>query len=354
MPTVQPPSKVLVSGANGYIAIWVVRTLLEKGYSVRGTVRSEEKAASLRQLFSSYGDKHEVVVVEDITKEGAFDEAVKGVDAIEHTASPFHMNADDPNELIIPAVNGTVGILKSALKYGQSVKRIVVTSSGAAVLRDTPTPSTFSELDWNEQCLEIVREKGREAPNMMKYRASKTLAEKAAWEFWNTHKGNVGWDLSVLNPPFVFGPAIHEVTAPSALGTSAKLFYNHVAHPNSSGATNEFLASNGTAWIDVRDLAEAHVLSLQKEAAGGERMIVSAGLWKWQDFIDAANTISPPPKLATGGLPKGNPGAGTGHPSTVHLLYYDTAKAARILGLKYRTIAETTKDALADYEAKGW
>jgi len=68
MPAVQPPCKVLVSGANGYIAIWVVRTLLEKGFSVRGTVRSEEKAAHLRQLFSSYGDKHEVVVVEDITK----------------------------------------------------------------------------------------------------------------------------------------------------------------------------------------------------------------------------------------------------------------------------------------------
>lgn len=97
----------------------------------------------------------------------------------------------------------------------------MITSSGAAVLRDTTTPSTFSELNWNEQCLEIVREKGREAPNMMKYRASKTLAEKgtgyraysswtgdshiltAAWEFWNKHKASVGWDLTVLNPPYV-------------------------------------------------------------------------------------------------------------------------------------------------------
>lgn len=165
-------------------------------------------------------------------------------------------------------------------------------------------------------------------------------------------------------------------------------FYKHVALPNSGGATNEFLASTGTCWIDVRDLANAHVLSLEKEAAGGERIIVSAGtashppsndraftilpgLWKWQDFsrctsfcrclccspdlvVDAANAISPPPKLATGSLPKGNPGAGTGHPTTVHVLFYDTSKAARILGLKYRTIAETTKDTLDDYETKGW
>ncbi|KAG2057424.1 hypothetical protein BDR06DRAFT_1005063 [Suillus hirtellus] len=196
---------VLVSGVNSYIAVWVVRTLLEKGYSVHRTVRSEEKAVHLRQLFSSYGDKHEVIIIEDITKEGAFDKAVKGIDAIEHMASPFHMNAYDPDELIIPAVNGTVGMLKSALKYGQSVKRIMITSSGAAVLCDTTTPSTFSKLNWNEQCLEIVREKGHEAPNMMKYRASKTLAEKAAWEFWNKHKASVGWDLTVLNPPYVFG-----------------------------------------------------------------------------------------------------------------------------------------------------
>ena len=109
------------------------------------------------------------------------------------------------------------------MSHSQSVKRIVVTSSGAAILSDIPTPSTFSELDWNEQCLEIVREKGREAPNMMKYRASKTLAEKgavrmvifmlivnqyssiitAAWKFWNEHKAEASWDLSVLNPPFV-------------------------------------------------------------------------------------------------------------------------------------------------------
>jgi nucleoside-diphosphate-sugar epimerase len=114
MPAVNPGSRILVSGANGYIAVWIVRVLLERGFSVRGTVRSESKAGYLRKMFSSYGDKHEVVVVEDITKvctfqlswlhynshrcirqEGAFDEVVKGVDAIAHTASPFHLKADD-------------------------------------------------------------------------------------------------------------------------------------------------------------------------------------------------------------------------------------------------------------------
>ncbi|KAF9230160.1 hypothetical protein BU15DRAFT_11814, partial [Melanogaster broomeanus] len=86
MPAVQPepPCKVLVSGATGYIAAWVVQALLERGYSVRGTARSVAKGEHLKKTFVSYGDKFEVVVVEDMAKDGAFDEAVKGVDAIEH------------------------------------------------------------------------------------------------------------------------------------------------------------------------------------------------------------------------------------------------------------------------------
>ncbi|KIJ60515.1 hypothetical protein HYDPIDRAFT_98450 [Hydnomerulius pinastri MD-312] len=351
MPAVQPPCKVLVSGATGYIAAWVVQNLLEKGYSVRGTARSVEKGDHLKKVFASYGDKFEVVVVDDIARDGAFDEAVKGVDAIEHTASPFHMNA-----LIKPAVNGTVGILKSVLKDASTkVQRVVITSSGAAVLRDDPNPVTFTEEDWNNQCLEILKkfeDEGRknDAPNMVKYRASKTLAERSAWEFVNSpeNKPRIKWDLVVLNPPF---PAIHQVTTASSLNTSAAIFYNYVADSaKANAAGNDFLTKTGTCWIDVRDLAEAHALALEKQAAGGERIIISAGLWKWQDFIDAANDLTPPPKLTTT-LPVGVRGAGK---TAQHLTFYNTAKADRILGLKYRSIAETTKDTFADYESRGW
>ena len=82
-------------------------------------------------------------------------------------------------------------------------------------------------------------------------------------------------DISLLKLPRQ--PAIHALTTPSSLNTSALFFYNFVAHPTSSGTTNEFLASTGTCWVDVRDLADAHVLSLEKEAAGGERIIISGG-----------------------------------------------------------------------------
>jgi len=89
-----PPAKVLVTGTNGYLAVWTVKKYLEAGYSVRGTVRSLSKSAFLEEQFGEYGE-HLELVVEDITKDNAFEEAVKGVDAITHTASPFHYNAID-------------------------------------------------------------------------------------------------------------------------------------------------------------------------------------------------------------------------------------------------------------------
>ena len=97
MVAISSPAKVLVTGANGYLATWVVKKYLEAGYSVRGAVRSLKKSAFLNDIFAQYGDRFELVVVEDITKNGAFDEAVKGVEAIAHTASPFHYNVTDPD-----------------------------------------------------------------------------------------------------------------------------------------------------------------------------------------------------------------------------------------------------------------
>ena len=125
-------------------------------------------------------------------------------------------------------MHGTTGILASALKNAPSVKRIVITSSCAAVLTPAPDPRTFSEENWNEASIVEVKEKGKDATAIAKYRASKTLAERAAWDFWNGHKSEVGWDLVVLNPPFVFGPFLHDVDKPESLNESAREFYDTV------------------------------------------------------------------------------------------------------------------------------
>jgi len=347
MPTVSTNNKVLVTGSNGYIAAWVVRRFLESGYAVRGTVRSADKAKFLHDLFKSYGDKFESVVVEDITKEGAFDEAIKGVDAIAHTASPFYLTAASVEELIGPAVNGTVSILQSAAKYGQGVKRIVVTSSCASVL-EPGKDKVFTEEDWNELAIKEVKEQGDKAPGITKYRASKTLAERAAWEFYEKNKSDIKWDLSFLNPPFVFGPLTHDFKSVDSLGTSARQWHDVLLVDDKS---KDFLTTQGSAWIDVRDVADAHVLALEKEAAGGERIIISAGSYVWQDWLDAANSLSPSPIPSHTPLPVGYSGAGrTAKPPVV----YSTSKEARILGLKYHTMEETTCDTLADFESRGW
>ncbi|KAI0795633.1 NAD-P-binding protein [Abortiporus biennis] len=340
MPSVTS-GKVLVTGANGFIALWVVKTFLEKGFSVRGTVRSEAKVHHLKETFKSFGDKLEVVVVEDITKDGAFDEAVKGIDAIEHTASPFHFNATDPQELIVPAVAGTVGVLKSALKYGTNVKRITVLSSCAAILEVLPNPKNFSEEDWAKAAIQEIEEKGKEASVSSTYRASKTLAEKAAWDFVKEHKGELKWDLVVLNPPYVFGPTLHEVASVSSLNTSSSHWYQFVLE---QVAGNDFLASEGSCYVDVRDLALAHVYALEKEAAGGNRFIVCAAAFKWQDIVNSARKFT----TVSSGNQSYKP------ENAVHMITYDTSKAAKLLGMKYLSLDETTKAILDDFKEKGF
>ena len=134
-------------------------------------------------------------------------------------------------------MHGTTGILRSALQHAPSVKRIVVTSSCAAVLTPSTEPRVFSEEDWNEASIAEVKEKGRAAGAPGKYRASKTLAERAAWEFYEKHKSEVGWDLVVLNPPFVFGPFLHEVDKPENLNESARDWFETVVKGTKDNAT---------------------------------------------------------------------------------------------------------------------
>ena len=150
------------------------------------------------------------------------------MDAIVHTASPFHYNAGDPADVITPAVEGTLSVLKAAAEHGPSVKRVVVLSSIVAAMRTVPPGTSIDESSWNEDDVATVNSKGREASPGAVYQASKTLAERAAWEWWNERKGSLPWDLVTLLPPYVYGPALHEVATPQELGTSAKMWWDAV------------------------------------------------------------------------------------------------------------------------------
>ncbi|KAJ7609528.1 D-lactaldehyde dehydrogenase [Roridomyces roridus] len=347
MPSIQS-GKVLVSGANGFVATWCVQTFLDAGFSVRGTVRNAIKGKHLKRFFSSYGDKFELVVVPDITAPGAFDEAVTGVDAIAHTASPFHLAADDPADLSGPSVQGTIGILESARKYGQTVKRIVITSSAVAVT--TPKDGPLDEYDWNNGAVQAVADKGAEAATFDKYCNSKVLAERGAWEFLDKHKTEVGWDIAVLNPPLILGPVIHDVSTPEELNTSTKMMFN--------AFTTESPTTGGGQWANVKDVGRAHLLTVmtelpsyvplsavnKHEGRNVNRFIIGGQGFTWQDMLDAA----PPSAMQ---YKKGFPGSIN---TAMRPRDMDNTRSQEVLGMEYTSIHETVEETLADYERRGW
>lgn len=181
------------------------------------TVRSPEKGQALVDLFK--GQKVSYTIVKDISVPGAFDEAVRSdppFDAVVHTASPFHYNVtDNKRDLLDPAIIGTTGILESIQKGAKSVRKVVVTSSFAAISRPSSPPKVYDETIWSDITMEeALTSKDPQAA----YRGSKTFAEKAAWDFVEREKPN--FTLTVLNPPvssiFIFSALASSV--PSFLG----------------------------------------------------------------------------------------------------------------------------------------
>lgn len=243
----------VVTGATGYVATELVKQLLEKGYFVRGTLRSlasKEKYSHLLELGKALPGKftlHEA----DLLVDGSFDEVVKSADYVFHTASPFITQVQDPQkDLVDPAVKGTKNVLQAAVKSKDTVKRIVVTSSFAAIVKSQKGPqngSLFSEEDWNDES----------SLTDQPYRFSKTEAEKAAWAISKQE----GLDLVTINPTFVLGPVIGS----RADATSITLFKDFI----------ENQGANIIPWqVDVRDIGRAHILAVEVPSAKG-RYIVS-------------------------------------------------------------------------------
>ncbi|KAH6912975.1 D-lactaldehyde dehydrogenase [Coprinopsis sp. MPI-PUGE-AT-0042] len=346
MPIIDSGAKVLVTGANGFIAMWVVRKLLEKGYSVRATVRSEEKGVYLTDYFKNYGDKIELAIVSDFSKDGAFDEAVKGVDAIVHTASPAHWKAKTPAEIIDPAVNGTLGVLKSAQKSGSNVKRIVISSSMASVAQTSDPAGTFYDhTKWNEESLRNVEELGEKAHPRDMYGASKLLAERAAWNFYEEHKHALSWDITVLNIPW---PSIQEVSSPAGLNESMKIWWTVFVAPLPGSLDPKPLLTMKAPWADVRNIGDAHVLSLEKEGAGGERIIPTSGDFTWHEWVDAINTLKP--SLLPGGKPV-DPLSSEGG---IIDRRSDVEKAKKILGINWITMEKSAEGIMENAIERGW
>ena len=179
-------------------------------------------------------------------QDGAFDAHVADVDAIAHIASPVLFSDGEPSEVIGPAVQGTRTVLASALLHRARVRRVFVVSSAAALSSGMEVDpvgrksNTIDESSWNEFSVKHCEEKGRDAEPMHKYRASKVLAERSAWEFYENAKKElgealVGWDLTVFCPPFVFGPAVHESPSLETFGSTQANWYKQVVKGATGG-----------------------------------------------------------------------------------------------------------------------
>ncbi|KAH8887623.1 NAD(P)-binding protein [Thozetella sp. PMI_491] len=328
---------VLVTGANGYIAARTIEAFLKAGYSVRGTARSKPSTHPLFEALSEYADKLEIVEVPDITAAGAFDEAVKGVDAIAHLAAPVSLSFTDPEPVMKGAVEGSARILESANRE-PSVKNFVFMSSIAAVRGQKEGDYTFTEKDWNDTAEAVVAAKGKDAPGPFIYAASKTAAEKTFWKFRDDNKPH--FTQTAVNPVFVAGPPlVVPETSDKIPGTTRFIWKVYTGVPLAEAAFSGPLPS----YVDVRDVARIVVFGVEHpEKANGERFIASTVYAPPQAVADILRKAYPERANI---IEQGTPGEGylPGYkfPSAV---VYDGSKVTRVSGEDYIPFEQTVLD----------
>lgn len=278
-------------------------------------------------------------MVPDIAQETAFDETIKAhspIDAVIHTASPFHYNVvDNKADMLDPAIIGTTSILRALKSYGgTSVKRVVITSSFAAMTTPSNPPKVYDENAWND----MTWEEALTTTNpQVCYRGSKKFAEMAAWKFVETGQPP-SFQPTVLNPPLVFGPILQDLGEKGldALNTSSKRILNIVQGKQHKGP----IGSN--FYVDVRDLAEAHVRAIEPDYAGvaGKRVFTTAG--DFSDFECAEIIRDQFPALRDNigedlvrHLREGNKPSAFG---------FNNSRSKELLGLRYRSLEQTVVD----------
>ncbi|MFC4907725.1 SDR family oxidoreductase [Actinomadura gamaensis] len=252
--------QVLVTGGSGFLGAHCVLTLLERGYRVRTTVRTPSRASEVREMLRRGGiDAMDALsfATADLTADAGWADAVSGCDYVLHVASPFPATLPDhEDELIVPAREGTLRVLRAARAAG--VRRVVLTSSFAAIGHGhTGLDRTFTEQDWTDL----------DGPDVSPYAKSKVLAERAAWDF--ADRGGSP-ELAVVNPVGLLGPVLGPDLSTSLILIQRLLDRGMPALPR--------LCFN---LVDVRDVADLHVRAMTDPAAPGQRFIAAAGAPMW-------------------------------------------------------------------------
>ena len=251
---------ILVTGASGFVAIHSIIQLLEQGYNVRGTLRTKAREQELRETLRKYVDANDRLefIGADLSQDDGWDQAVQGCEYVLHIASPFPLlNPEHEDELIKPAVEGTLRVLRAAHSVG--VKRVVLVSSNAAISAGHNGENrTFTEDDWSDLDQPIGA-----------YSKSKTLAERAAWDFIHGTENTRRMELVTINPPFINGPIPNK-----DFPTSAELMRTFMRGEVPG------VAKLKVGIVDVRDVASALILAMTTPEAANQRIAVpAASLW---------------------------------------------------------------------------
>jgi nucleoside-diphosphate-sugar epimerase len=339
--------KILVTGATGYIGSWVVKYLLEKDYHVIATVRDKsatDKYKHLVDLANQLNGSIEIIEA-NLLKEGAFNQAANGADAIIHVASPFKLKVSNAKtELIDPALIGTRNVLNAA-NASTTVKKVVLTSSVAAVNGDN--------IDLVEKGIQELTEEHFNTTSSAEhqpYSYSKLLAENEAWRIAKSQKQ---WELVVINPSFVMGPTL----ANTSSSESIQFMKDMLKGKFSFGAPDLWFG-----FVDVRDVALAHILALENSTAKG-RHILAERSGNVLELVQIISNLFPKKyKLPSNKAPKfllmlfgGLFGVSSkfvkrnvGIP-----VKFNTSKSKNELGLNYRPLNETLADMVHQMHEQG-
>ena len=266
----------------------------------------------------------------------AFHEAVISdppFEAVIHTASPYHFHVtDNQRDMLDPAIKGTESILAAIKQAAPSVKRVIITSAFAAIVDTQRTePYTYSEKDWNP----VTPEYAQTVPTGG-YRGSKTLAERAAWDFVRDEQPD--FTLATLQPPPMMGPIVHHLDSLDDINESHKKFRDLA-----SGVyrTKKLGAAPVPLWVDARDVALAHVLCMEKPEAGGLRFFLTAGEYSNRQLAEIIYQNFPQLRDR---LPTGDALQDAGNPKGGSIFGYDNSRSKEVLGLNYRQLEQSVVD----------